>query len=400
MDDNTEHTAPKRLTRRSHDKVIAGVAGGLADYTGVDPVIFRIVFVVLAVAGGSGLLLYLLAWLVIPEEEETEPVGHRLIERLRDSRWLGMVAIVIGVLVLIDALDAHLGAWEWAVGLLVIGFLLLREDPRARPSRVTAQREVGGSTAGGGTAVAGSAVSDKTARVRRPRSALSLITVGAALLAVGAALLLTTADVLSLDPGQYIALTVAVLGIGLIVSGWWGRARILILVATALLPFMFIGSMIDLPLRGTVGDIYVQPRTQVADEYRLLAGSLNLDLTRYRFTDVPLEVDASFVVGGMEIYVPPGVEVTLNGELKVGETDIFGRHSSGTRLALDGSYLRPGLTDGQLIVNVDGGIGMVRVIWARWVDDEKRATLERQQRHEEGVTNDERSNDGANRNKN
>ncbi|MEA2433661.1 MAG: hypothetical protein QOG54_1118 [Actinomycetota bacterium] len=396
MDNETEHTAQKRLTRRSHDKVIAGVASGLADYTGMDPVIFRIIFVALAIAGGSGLLLYLLAWLVIPDETESEPVGQRLIERVKDSRWLGMVAIVIGVLIVINMFRAELGPWEWAVGLLVIGYLLLRDGPAEKPVRapLAAPSET--------TSMATSSVSvrERTARARRPRSALGIMTLGAALLAVGAAVLLSTADVFSLDIGQYIALAIAVLGVGLIVGAWWGRARTLILIATALVPFMLIGSMIDLPLRGTVGEIHLRPRSQLEDQnYEILAGGLNLDLTRYEFTDVPVEIDVSFVVGGTEIYIPPGVEVTLTGELDAGEADLFGRQSSGAHLDLDGTYQRDGLTDGQLIVNVDGGIGVVRTEWARWVDDEKRAALNNEQKQQEGVTEDGRSNDGTRRNK-
>ena len=59
---------PKRLTRSKTDRMVAGVAGGIAQYTGVDPVLVRIVFVILALFGGGGLLLYLICWLLMPEE--------------------------------------------------------------------------------------------------------------------------------------------------------------------------------------------------------------------------------------------------------------------------------------------------------------------------------------------
>jgi phage shock protein C len=60
----------KRLTLSSTDKKIAGVCGGLAEYLNVDPTLVRVVFIALAVAGGPGLLLYLLLWMVIPAENE------------------------------------------------------------------------------------------------------------------------------------------------------------------------------------------------------------------------------------------------------------------------------------------------------------------------------------------
>lgn len=52
--------------------MIAGVAGGLGRYLGIDPVIIRIAFVVLAVSGGSGVLLYLIGMIAIPEERPGE----------------------------------------------------------------------------------------------------------------------------------------------------------------------------------------------------------------------------------------------------------------------------------------------------------------------------------------
>lgn len=59
---------PRRLFRSADNKVIAGVCGGLGEYLGLDPVVVRLVFVLLLVFGGSGLLLYLVFWLVIPSE--------------------------------------------------------------------------------------------------------------------------------------------------------------------------------------------------------------------------------------------------------------------------------------------------------------------------------------------
>jgi phage shock protein C len=57
----------KRLTR-SKDRMVAGVAGGIAQYLGVDPVLVRIIFVALALFGGGGIVLYLICWLLMPEE--------------------------------------------------------------------------------------------------------------------------------------------------------------------------------------------------------------------------------------------------------------------------------------------------------------------------------------------
>src|SRR5437764_4065122 len=56
----------RRLTRSHDDRIIAGVCGGVARYLDIDPVIPRIGLAVLAVFGGAGLIVYALAWLLIP----------------------------------------------------------------------------------------------------------------------------------------------------------------------------------------------------------------------------------------------------------------------------------------------------------------------------------------------
>jgi phage shock protein C len=71
-------TPPARRLRRSRDeRMIAGVCGGAAEYLGIDVTLLRIVFAVLVVFGGSGLVLYVIGWLVIPEEGTDEAVAHR-----------------------------------------------------------------------------------------------------------------------------------------------------------------------------------------------------------------------------------------------------------------------------------------------------------------------------------
>jgi phage shock protein C len=62
------------FTRSRSDKMIAGVCGGLARYFAVDPVIVRLVFVLAVLLGGASPLIYLLLWLIMPEEQATTTV--------------------------------------------------------------------------------------------------------------------------------------------------------------------------------------------------------------------------------------------------------------------------------------------------------------------------------------
>lgn len=60
-------TSDKRLYRARSGRKLAGVCAGIADYFGWDPTLVRVGWIVLTLLGGSGILLYLILWLVMPE---------------------------------------------------------------------------------------------------------------------------------------------------------------------------------------------------------------------------------------------------------------------------------------------------------------------------------------------
>ncbi len=57
----------KKLTRSSTDRMVAGVAAGLAEHFDIDPTLVRLLFVLTSLAGGPGLLAYIILWIVMPE---------------------------------------------------------------------------------------------------------------------------------------------------------------------------------------------------------------------------------------------------------------------------------------------------------------------------------------------
>jgi phage shock protein C len=63
----------KRLYRSSDDRMIAGVCAGLAEYLDVDPTLVRLAMVLFTLVGGSGILVYVIAWIVMPERPEETP---------------------------------------------------------------------------------------------------------------------------------------------------------------------------------------------------------------------------------------------------------------------------------------------------------------------------------------
>lgn len=57
----------KRLQRSRQNRQLAGVCGGIAEYLGWDPTLVRVAWIILTLLGGSGILIYLILWLVMPE---------------------------------------------------------------------------------------------------------------------------------------------------------------------------------------------------------------------------------------------------------------------------------------------------------------------------------------------
>jgi phage shock protein C len=58
----------RKLYRSRTDRTIAGVCGGLAEYFGLDSTVVRLVFVIMFLLGGHGLLVYLILWVLMPEK--------------------------------------------------------------------------------------------------------------------------------------------------------------------------------------------------------------------------------------------------------------------------------------------------------------------------------------------
>jgi phage shock protein C len=60
--------ASRKLYRSTSNRQLAGVCGGLAEYFNLDPTLIRVLFVILAVLGGSGVILYLALWIIVPKQ--------------------------------------------------------------------------------------------------------------------------------------------------------------------------------------------------------------------------------------------------------------------------------------------------------------------------------------------
>ncbi len=143
-----------RLYRSETDRIIAGVAGGLGEYFNLDPTLFRLGFVLITLAGGSGILLYLIMWLILPTESQIKQPGNKIIEenakevqrktekvgekfaksvRSEDAKlWWSVILIIVGFAFLFQnfgLLDLIRLSRLWPLILIILGvFILIKND--------------------------------------------------------------------------------------------------------------------------------------------------------------------------------------------------------------------------------------------------------------------------------
>jgi phage shock protein PspC (stress-responsive transcriptional regulator)/predicted membrane protein len=123
----------RRLTRSRQDRWLGGVAGGLADYLDIDPLLVRLVFVIAAIlSAGTMILIYIGGWILIPEADSAAAAapraprspGHR-----SDAVPLafGLLLVVVGGIALLRALDIPAPRWDvsLAVLLILVGVLII-----------------------------------------------------------------------------------------------------------------------------------------------------------------------------------------------------------------------------------------------------------------------------------
>jgi phage shock protein C len=115
------------VVRRSRsDRVVAGVCGGVGRYLGVDPVLLRIAFIILALANGLGVIAYVIAWVAIPEEQPGQPVTPVAEARREMGRLvLGGALVVLGLVLLLDRLAPDLDELFWPVAVVAVGVAIM-----------------------------------------------------------------------------------------------------------------------------------------------------------------------------------------------------------------------------------------------------------------------------------
>ena len=373
---NTE--AERRLTRAGSGAVLGGVAAGLARYLNTDPLLVRLGFIAAALLGGAGVLVYLIAWVLVPTDEVAGSTGEgsleRGVRRLQEAPpWVQILGIVLVALLVVSPGTGMPGEVFWAVVLVGGGVLLFRAADAREVARSTPQAPLPATVPTppvydrpSSSYLSGSAPSPAPPppperREPRPPALVARLTVAVLLLVAGATALLEQAGVLFVSPREWVAGALLIVGGGLLVGTWVGRARPLIWLGLALLPVLFVVSLPWMPIEGGVGQRVHIPTSaaQLEPVYELGVGSLTVDLSELPGLD-PIEVDLRMSLGELLIIVPEGANVELDGRLRGGEATVLGRRISGTSLDLGG--LDPPTTEGRRVVlDVEHLFGTVEV---------------------------------------
>lgn len=342
----------RRLVRVRDGRWFGGVCAGLGRYFDVSPTIYRIVFGALAFAGGAGILLYIAAWLVIPDEREDASVVE---QALRDHRERPGLAIGVGLLGLAAVVAvSHAAFWPnpgnlWLAAVLA-GAALVWWELRARTP----------APASSPTAKAGTATTAVAPTTRRP--SLFLPVVGLLLAGAGVLGVLEALDVNDID--LRIVLAAAVLLVGAAIAGGAAasyRVTGLVGLGLLLLAALSLALLLHVPFRGGVGDRAFHPSSLggVSSHYRMAAGDMTVDLSDVSFGGGTTRVDVSLGVGELRVYVPYDVTVEARGEASTGNVRLFGDEENG--IGVDHSRNSIGDGDGVLVLHTEVGVGDIRV---------------------------------------
>ena len=298
-------------------------------YFGIDPTLVRIGFVALALLGGTGLIVYAAALLLVPLDEEGAG----------DPRTPRDRALAVGIAVALIIAGLVFGSFGFVFGgaLVPLGFLVLiglavwwlvsGERPAGSPGDV----------------------------VRRAAQGIGL------LIACGA-LAVASFFASGLGGGVVVAGIVIAAGAALVAAAFVGGARWLVLPALAIaLPLAFV-SAAGIDLDGGFGERRERPATvaELDQTYRLGAGQLVVDLRELDLPsgDHPLRVRVG--TGHALVLVPDDVCVTSSAEIGMGGVQVFDRTSGGIDVDWnDGRRARRGAA--RLVLEGDIGLGFLEV---------------------------------------
>ena len=306
-----EQTTIERLERSRSDRMLAGVCGGLARTFGIHPAFYRVGFVVLTLIGGAGILIYLAAAVVIPDEGKQDSIAAEILRDARDRPWplvgLGLVATAVMVLLSRVTLWPR-GDAAWIL-LLLAGLAIVVSTRRGAHSSAPAAVPPEMPEAESTTVVAPPPTAEPSDRR-------------------------------------------------------WGVARIFLVALGSLVALLLVSVAIFLAifpvhLSHGVGNQTFTPTgiSDLRDTYRLGVGELRIDLRNVRLPVGETPLKARVDIGDLVVVVPADATVRAYGKARLGHVNVLGEEDDGRNV--DESSAEVGKR--ALVVDAGVQVGSVRI---------------------------------------
>ncbi|RLE09234.1 PspC domain-containing protein [Candidatus Aerophobetes bacterium] len=152
----------KKLYRSRKDRIIGGVCGGIAEYFNIDPVLVRIIAVLTILINGIGIIAYIIAWIIIPQEPDQKPekeksglrekaeeivqdIGERIrkgsnSDRKRSNAVVALILISLGILFLLNNFLPRFNFGRlWPLILVVIGLAILAQGSKKKDAGTSSE---------------------------------------------------------------------------------------------------------------------------------------------------------------------------------------------------------------------------------------------------------------------
>jgi phage shock protein PspC (stress-responsive transcriptional regulator) len=329
---NLQDNGPRRLTRSRTDRIVGGVCGGLGRYFNVDPILFRIAAVALVFVGGAGVLLYLAALLLVPNEGEEAPIAPGAAGRHRGWAIAGVVVLLLisfPFLLAGGAVFAGIGIpLAILVGAGVLVWWLVSGEGPSGDARDIARRAA----------------------------------LGVGILILCFFLFFAAGFGAAAGPDWLVPALVTVAGAAIVAGAFMKPVRWLVPPALTIALAAGIVAAANIDFDGGIGQREYRPGSSVdlRDHYELGIGELVVDLrdTDLPRGDVPLELEVG--IGEARLIVPDDVCVATDADVGMGNVAVFGRDHGGIDVAFeDNPDARPTAT--RVLLHADVGVGEVRV---------------------------------------
>ncbi len=373
---------PRRVTRSRRDRKIAGVAGGIANYFGIDPVLVRLAFVLAVFAAGTGVIAYAIAWIVLPAAEPDEDVAadrsrggvrHAIgrVGTMDGTTVLAVILLVVATIVVLSGGDLG-GAIVVAVALVGFGIYVLHQggSPPTPPGEIVEVPAEDDSSLVIETTLPAIDVAPLAGEPgvappppappphRREPATVTRVALALVGLLFAAALGAGQLGWVDSDPSTVIAIGLVIIGAAAVVTAVVGHGRGLALAGIVLSLVFAVSLAVEPAIEHGVGERLFAPTTieSVAPSYELGIGRLELDLRRLVIPEGErVEVRVELGIGEALVRVPDGVDLEVDGEVGVGRLVVLDESQEGIRNELTAA--RDTAAQTTLVIELTQGMG-------------------------------------------